>query len=519
MHLTTYNEGMTTRRRAIKQLCLGLASTTMIMPRSLLAQTAAPALNPLKIPALDTGVRSADARTFDLTLQAGTTEFFPDQQTATLGINGSYLGPTLRFSRYEKVAMFVKNQLSEDSSLHWHGFHLPPTEDGGPHQPVASGATWHPSFQVLQYGGTYWYHSHVLHRSGEQVYKGLAGMIIVDDEEQPEELPNEYGVDDIPIILQDRRFGADGQLRYRNRYEDIVMGMMGDTIIVNGTLSPEFRPTTRLVRFRILNGANARSFRIALSDSRVFQQIASDGGLLERPVALTSLLLAPAERAEIVVAFAPGESVSLVSQGRPYTPSTQPGAMDDMLRRMNSEQFELINLNCESNLRDAGAVPDSLASIYRLPEQAATNVRSFRLSMGAGMRSGEDRGPGTGQRNGAGGGFGGGNYFINGRMMATDFINERIELNTTEIWEIYNASPMMHPFHVHNGQFQLLDRNGNPPPANEMGWKDTVRVNSGETLRLIMRFTDYVDEDNPYMYHCHILEHEDLGMMGQFVLV
>lgn len=510
---------MTTRRRVIKQLCLGLAGTTMALPQSLLAQQPSQALNPLKIPALDLGASAGSGRQFDLAIQSGTTEFFPGTQTATLGINGSYLGPTLRFNRYETVAMSVSNQLTEETSLHWHGFHLPPTEDGGPHQPIASGDTWHPGFQVLQYGGTYWYHSHVLHKSGEQVYKGLAGMIIVDDEEQPKELPNEYGVDDIPIILQDRRFNADGQLRYRNRYEDIVMGMMGDTILVNGTLSPEFRPATHLVRFRILNGANARSFRVALSDNREFQQIASDGGLLKSPVALTSLLLAPAERAEIVVAFTPGESVNLISLGRPYTPSTQPGAMDDMLRRINSEPFKLLSLNCEASLRDSGAVPDSLASIYRLPEQAATNVRKFRLSMGAGMRSGEDRGPGTGQRNGAGGGFGGGNYFINGRMMATDFINERIELNSTEIWEIHNASPMMHPFHIHNGQFQLLDRNGSPPAANEMGWKDTVRVNAGETLRLIMRFTDYVDENNPYMYHCHILEHEDLGMMGQFVLV
>ena len=503
----------------LKQLSLGLAGISVATPPSLIAQQSGTTHRTLHIPSLDAGTPSSNAQLYELSVQSGHTEFIAGVQTSTLGINGSYLGPTLRFKRYETVELAVSNQLSETTSLHWHGFHLPPTEDGGPHQPIASGGTWHPSFRILQYGGTYWYHSHVLHKSGEQVYKGLAGMIIVDDDEQPAELPSEYGVDDVPIILQDRRFNEDGQLLYRNRYEDIVMGMMGDTILVNGTVAPEFRPSTRLVRFRLLNGANARTFQIALSDNREFQQIASDGGLLENPLTLSSLVLAPAERAEIVVAFAAGESINLVSQGRPYTASTQPGAMDDMVRRINTEPFDLVWLNCESQLRDSGAVPDRLTSIYRLPEQAATNVRRFRLAMGAGMRSGEDRGPGTGQRNGAGGGFGGGSYFINGRVMAMDFINERIQLNTTEIWEIYNSSPMMHPFHIHNGQFQLLDRNGNPPALNEMGWKDTVRVHPGETLRLIMRFTDYVDENNPYMYHCHILEHEDLGMMGQFVLV
>ena len=468
---------------------------------------------------LDSGIEEGGTRQFQLQLQAGETEFFDGTNTATWGINGSYLGPTLHFNRYERVSLQVRNQLAVDTSLHWHGFHLPPTEDGGPHQPVAPGTVWNPQFQIVQYGGTYWYHSHVLHDSGEQVYRGLAGMIIVDDEEHPETLPHEYGVDDIPLIVQDRRFDGDGQFRYRNRYEDIVMGMMGETILVNGTHNPVFRPSTRLVRFRILNAANARSFHLALSDGREFQQIGGDGGLLAAPVTMTSLYIAPAERVEIVVRFQPGESVDLLSLGREVVPTNMPGAMPRMLNRLNSEAFTLLRMHCESRLEDREQLVQELTSIYRLPESAATNTRTFRLSMGAGMRSGEDRGPTDGQRNGSGGGFGGGNYFINGRVMDMDFINERVPLNTTEIWEVSNDSPMMHPFHIHNGQFQLLDRNGSPPPANEMGWKDTVRVNPGETVRLIMRFTDYSDENNPYMYHCHILEHEDRGMMGQFVLV
>ncbi len=506
---------MISRRQALQLIGTGLAGLPLI-GRS---QHGGGDRNSLKIPPLYAGEPDSEARRFRLNLQSGETEFLPGQLTATYGINGSYLGPTLRFSRYERVAFAVSNSLQEETSLHWHGFHLPPTEDGGPHQPIGSGETWNPGFEVIQYGGTYWYHSHVMHKSGEQVYKGLAGMIIVDDEEHPADLPGEYGVDDIPLILQDRRFDGDGQFQYLNRYEDIVMGQMGDTILVNGSWRPQFRPSTRLVRFRLLNAANARTFRVALSDGRQFEMIAGDGGLLESPVPMTELSLAPAERAEIIVRFSPGESVNLVSLGREVQPVSFPGAMPRMLNQLNSEAFNLLALHCESNLEDRAPLPGALTEIYRLPESAASNTRTFRLNMGNGMRSGADRGPGDGPRNGTGGGAGGGNYAINGRAMDMNYINERVPLNTTEIWEVSNNSPMMHPFHIHNGQFQILDRAGSPPPAHEMGWKDTVQVKPGELLRLIMRFTDYTDENNPYMYHCHILEHEDRGMMGQFVLV
>ena len=510
---------MITRRKSLQYLGLGISGLAGGLPLLGRAQPGAGEYNALWIPPQESGAGEPGLQRFQLRLQTGSREFLPGRVTPTFGINGDYLGPTLRFRRRGRVSLAVSNSLGEPSTLHWHGFHLPPTEDGGPHQTVADGATWNPEFDVIQYGGTYWYHSHMQHTSGEQVYKGLAGMIIVDDDEHPEDLPGEYGVDDVPLILQDRRFANDGSFQYRNRYEDIVLGMMGDTILVNGTWRPEFRPRTRLVRFRLLNAANARTFHVALSDNRSFQQIAGDGGLLTSPVTLNSLRIAPGERAEIVVRFSPGESVNLVSLGRETEPTSFPGAMPRLLRQLNSEAFNLLALHCESSLEERSALPEMLTEIYRLPEAAATNTRTFQLSMGSGMRSGEDRGPGDGPRNGTGGGFGGGNYFINGRVMAMDYINERVPLNTTEIWEVSTNSPMMHPFHIHNGQFQVLDRGGNPPPANEMGWKDTVQIRPGETVRLIMRFTDYTDENNPYMYHCHILEHEDLGMMGQFVLV
>jgi len=190
-----------------------------------------------------------------------------------------------------------------------------------------------------------------------------------------------------------------------------------------------------------------------------------------------------------------------------------------MMRDLNSQGFDILAIRPQGTPLDNGLVPESLVSIDKFSAADANNTRSFRLSMGSGQRSGEDRGPGRGARNGLGGGYGGGNHSINGRKMSANYVNARIPLGNIEIWELSNNSPMMHPFHVHNGQFQILDRGGQPPPLNEQGWKDTVKVRSGEELRIIMRFSDFSDNENPYMFHCHILEHEDLGMMGQFLVV
>ncbi|NQV70382.1 MAG: multicopper oxidase domain-containing protein [Pseudohongiella sp.] len=508
---------MFTRRKALKTI--GLGSLAMGSRSFLFAQPTTDGGNPLAIPPLEEGELIEGVRHFQLRLQQGTSSFFPGTTTATLGINGNYLGPSLHLHRNEPISLHIENQIGEPTTLHWHGFHLPPSEDGGPHQTIAKGDTWNPQFTVRQFAGTFWYHSHMLHTAGEQVYKGLAGMIIVEDDEQQLELPSTYGIDDIPLIVQDRRFDDDGAFQYLSAYEDSVIGMHGDTILLNGTRLPYFEATSRLVRFRLLNAANARTFTFAFSDGREFQQIASDGGLLPSPVALTRLELAPAERAEIVVDFSDGRDVKLLSLGRTSNFPEFSGAMSRIMRSLNAQAFDILSIRPQAQLQANTQLPAQLASLYRLPEAAATNTRKFLLSMGAGMRSGDDRGPGRGTRNGNGGGYGGGNSSINGRRMELNFINERIKFNTTEVWELSNNSPMMHPFHVHHGQFQILDRNGQPPPENEMGWKDTVKVRSGEHMRIIMRFTDYIDEQNPYMYHCHILEHEDQGMMGQFLVV
>ena len=217
----------------------------------LFAQEAAEFSNRLKIPELIDGTPAGNARQFQLTLQQGASTFLPDTVTPTLGINGDFLGPTLHFRQGEEVAMSVQNLIGEASSLHWHGLRVPAIHDGGPFQQIENGATWTPGFRILQRAGTYWYHPHVFDKTGEQVYRGLAGLILVDDEESQQlDLPSNYGIDDIPLIVQDRQFNEDGSFRYMADYRELVMGSHGNVILVNGTINPIFTPSTKLVRFR-----------------------------------------------------------------------------------------------------------------------------------------------------------------------------------------------------------------------------------------------------------------------------
>jgi FtsP/CotA-like multicopper oxidase with cupredoxin domain len=271
------------------------------------ARKALEAGNALQLLPVDEGEMRDGVRLFSLDVQRGLTAFYPGQFADTLGINRSYLGPTLRMRRGDAVRINVSNSLGEPTTLHWHGLHVPQEADGGPHSVIEDGAQWQASFSVRQAAGTFWYHSHMLHQTGEQVYQGLAGMLLVDDEESGVlDLPSEHGVDDIPLVVQDRLFDRDGNLRYMDNFESMMIGMFGDTMVVNGTVDPVFEARRQRLRFRILNASNARQLRLAFSDGRAFRVIAGDGGLLTAPVELTEMLLMPAERVEIVVDVSDG---------------------------------------------------------------------------------------------------------------------------------------------------------------------------------------------------------------------
>lgn len=447
-------------------------------------------------------------REYALTLQDGKTEFFEGVQTHTMGINGNYLGPVLRMRTGETVRIDVNNTLAIQSTLHWHGLNVPANADGGPHQVIEPGGAWSPSFKIHDVASTMWYHSHQLHETASQVWAGLAGMIIIDDEVSDDlEIPSIYGADDIPLVLQDRRFNRDGSMRYDASMHDEMAGMIGNVPLINGTVRPHFDVSTEKLRLRLLNGSNASIYNLAFSDGRSFVQIASDGGLLPQPAELYELLLAPGERAEIIVKFEQNERVVLESKalaGRRGGGQGM-GMGGGMMMAEQNPQFELIEFRAAKMLQSSASVPSKLRELPDISETHVTNTREFLLEM-----------PGMGPLRmlGLAGGF-----TINGNAMKMRRVDEVVKMGDTEIWEISNAGPMIHPFHIHNTQFRVLDRDGQSPDPSEAGLKDTVVVFPGETVRLLVRFDNYTDAERPYMYHCHILEHEDAGMMGQFTVV
>ena len=444
------------------------------------------------------------ANSVSLEVQAGNTEFFPGRASKTQGYNGSYLGPTIRVNRGDEVEIAVTNALKEDTTVHWHGLLIPAEFDGSPHQLIQPGITWRPRLLILQPAATLFYHPHVHGRTGAQVYSGLAGLLLVtDDEERALGLPSEYGVDDLPLVLQDRLF-EDGQLVLPEGMMTVMQGKRGNTTLVNGTPNAFARVPGRLVRLRLVNGSNARIFDLSFDDQRTFHWIASEGGLLEEPVQMRSLTLAPGERAEILVDFSDGRGVALRT-----APDTNLPMMMGQIPRVRSLATEIFGggdevvLHFEPTGRQDPALPPSrLISRQGVNASQATKRRQFVLGMGMGGMMGGGMGSAGGMT-------------INGRPFEMDRIDEQVALGDAEIWEV-SGEMMSHPFHIHGVQFEVLSRNGGKPIARDAGMRDTVLVR--EPVELLVRFTQPAVKA-PFMYHCHILEHEDNGMMGQFATV
>lgn len=451
--------------------------------------------NRLRIPELLDPAPSADGRRhYRLTLAPGSSELLPDRRTRTLGANGPFLGPTLRARRGDRVTVDVRNRLPEDTTLHWHGMLLPAAMDGGPHQMISAGAGWSPHWTVRQPAATLWYHPHPHGSTASHVYRGVAGMIILDDEHTERTgMPRAYGVDDVPVIIQDKNFHDDGRLDFtETRLTESVagadnLGILGDTILVNGTYDPYLKVTTRRVRLRLLNCSNARVYWLGFTDGRTFHLVATDTGLLARPRALDRLLLAPGERAEIVVEFKPGDDVVL----RSHEPALDLGFPTERFMG-GDDTFDILALRAARELRDSPSLPTRIAGAPALVEapEGATR-RHFEF---------------TGLQ-------------INGKTMDMTRIDEVIPAGATEIWEIERGDQWVHVFHVHGAVFQVLDVDGEQPPPYARGPKDTVYLYEFGRMRLAVRFDDHTDERSPYMYHCHVLRHEDEGMMGQFTVV
>lgn len=444
--------------------------------------------NRLAIPELlEPTIDEQGRKVFDLEFMAGETEFLPGKQTDTWGLNGTYLGPTLRASQGDEVLINVTNGVDETTTLHWHGMHLPAEMDGGPHQMIAPGDTWSPTWTIDQPAATLWYHPHIHGATAEHVYRGAAGMFLLDDPElQALDLPDTYGVDDIPLIVQDKNFNGDGSLNYGEKFLGSV-GVLGDTILANGTYSPYFEATTELVRFRVLNASNARVYNLGFTDDREYALIGTDSGLLEQPVTLTRLQLSPGERAEIVVRVSSGDEVIL----RSFEPDLGLDFAGDRLDG-GDDTFDILQIRAAEQLTPSARLPSELVSIDRPDEASASRTRTFELNGGS---------------------------RINDQKMDMGRIDEVVTEGDTEIWEVTNGSDRYHNFHVHMVHFIVLSIDGEEPPPELSGWKDTVFVPPDSTVRFIARFEGYSDPDSPYMFHCHVLMHEDDGMMGQFVVV
>jgi FtsP/CotA-like multicopper oxidase with cupredoxin domain len=447
-----------------------------------------------------------------LIAKPGTQQIFPGDSTQVwrytgevlkgppdtlISIPNSYLGPIFNLKTGMSLRVQFENQLPEKSIVHWHGLHVPDSADGHPRLAIDSGETYVYNFKVMDRAGTYWYHPHPHGRTGPQVYQGLAGLFIIHDDQETA-LPLPSGDKDLPIVIQDRYFNQDNQLVY----DPSVMGMFGDQILVNGMPDYQIEVDRCAYRLRLLNGSNARIYKLAWHDGSSLQVIGTEGGLLENPIKRNYITLAPAQRVDLWVDFGMWDPGSLIRMINLSATTQTP-----------EEEFTILSFAINQTERKAVTLPETFPKHQVLdPAQAAQGIRTFALQMGMGMR-----------------------WMINGRVFdMTDVArDEQVKLGDTEIWEFTNQGMggmgMMrgmnqpHPMHIHGLQFKILEReisvddestyDGLKDGFVDEGWHDTVLVMPGERVRLLMQFKDF---SGLYLYHCHNLEHEDMGMMRNY---
>ncbi|WKZ66804.1 MAG: multicopper oxidase domain-containing protein [Flavobacteriales bacterium] len=432
--------------------------------------------------------------TFHLVVDEHAHQFYPGITTSTYGASAEYLGPTLILQQGDTARIAIHNQLAQVTSMHWHGMHVPGEMDGGPQRIIAPGESWMAEFPVKNPAATYWYHPHPHELTAEQANFGVAGFIIVRDEEEAQlALPRAYGVDDFPVVIQDRKFLANG---------DFAFYPFGDSVLVNGTPNAYLECPAQVVRLRLLNGSNARIYALGFDDGRPFQVIAGDGGLLPAPEVTDRLWLSNGERAEVLLDLTglEGDSLLLMSYGNEL-PSTVPGSGNMVWESsiLNGVAFPVLRIRVTAPTPDPVTVVPATLVAHPVPDEATSIRTRTKTLTGMGM-------------------VGMGMFMINGLMFDLDVVNDTMQLGSTEVWHIVNNSNMAHPMHIHGVSFFILERNGQPPAPWDRGPKDVVLVDRFEDVKLIMRFGE-ATEGWPFMYHCHNLLHEDNMMMLQFIVV
>jgi blue copper oxidase len=401
--------------------------------------------------------------------------------------NGGILGPTLKIKQGEVMNLVFANQLSEPTNIHWHGLEAPAAQDGYPTDLALSGNSYTYNFRVTNRPGTYWYHPHPDMATASQAYRGLAGFYIVSS---PEELALKLpaGNFDVPLVIQDKRLT--GGLEYKPDAEDQTIGFFGESILVNGTPGAVMDVEKRTYRFRLLNGSNARIYNFALSDGMKFKLIGSDGGLLDVPVDVSNILLAPGERADVLINFSiMPVSTELFLESASFSGSSSQG----------NQGFKIMKFKIVKDAIDNFIVPSTLMAVEKISESSAVASRTFNI--GHMMVHG---------------GMEGVMHPIDGKTFDASRRDEVVKSGSVEIWEFDNTTGTeIHPMHLHGLQFQVLSRKGGRGSiqAWEKGWKDTVLAFPGEKVKIIIRFPD---NKGKFVFHCHNLEHEDAGMMLNF---
>jgi blue copper oxidase len=518
-------------------------------------------VNPLKLPGDEGLFAFLDASNASVSLVARQEKvgILPGKETRMLLYRAErdrrvLLNPTLVAEKDTGFSTELLNGLrKEETTVHWHGLHLDWRADGHPSRQVAAGTTYRYEFPVLNVGGTYWYHPHAHEDTARQTYLGLAGFLLVRDAEDrrlDEALGLELGETDIPLLIQDKTFAEDGSLVYEPSEMDRSMGVTGDTVLINLTPTPVLETENRFYRFRLLNASNARIFRLALARANdgeplVYHVVGTDGSLLSRAHAVEELFLAPGERVDVLLdltSFKPGEEVALKSlafdpmhrehetsgsmnhdehhdtgheghAGRGvHSGDAGMGGMDHAgaSRLGDGQEFYVLRLVVKERA-DRGVSPPAPRvpeAVSEAPEPDLSGASTRRVTLSVETEGNETR------------------WLIDSRTYDANEYPIVTRRGEVEVWEIRNEERSMpHPMHLHAFRFRVLGRTGSPEQvsrlavdgkgrtATDLGWKDTVLVWPGETVKIAVDFSHGFEGEQFYLFHCHILEHEDSGMM------
>jgi FtsP/CotA-like multicopper oxidase with cupredoxin domain len=380
--------------------------------------------------------------------------------------NEKFPAPTIIANRGDQVSITLKNSLPEETITHWHGMIVNQENDGQPMQVIAPGAVYNYSYTIKQRAALNFYHPHPHMLTGKQVYMGQAGAFIIrDDEENRLGLPS--GEYEVPLVLRDATLDKNNNLSYK----PASGGMFGKIPLVNGTRSPYLNVERAVYRFRIVNGANSRIFGLALSDNRLMRLIGNDGGLLGSPYDLTRIDMANGERTDVLIDFS----------------SYQAG--DKIMLRDLRAGWDLLEFRIVIATGGTTLMPVTSSTITPLSNPVITRVFSFDAMSK-----------------------------INGKEYDMNRIDWTVPQGQTERWRFTTNGNAPHPVHVHGASFQVVSRTGgrNQVFPWESGWKDTVLLEDGETVDVLIQFNEY---KGIYLLHCHKLEHEDMGMMANFEVV